>query len=173
MSEAKAEQEPSMEDILSSIRKILSEDDEAPAAEPEPIPEPEPLPEPEPEPAPMPEPAPAPEPEPVFDLPDDDDDEILELTDAMMVEAAPQPAPTMDALVSQATEMATGAAFGDLSKALTSGREVTFMGRGDATIEQLVIELLRPMLKEWLDQNLPSLVEELVRNEIKRITGQS
>ena len=42
--------------------------------------------------------------------------------------------------------------------------------RNGTTVEDLVVEALRPMLKEWLDANLPQLVENLVQQEIKRIT---
>ena len=40
------------------------------------------------------------------------------------------------------------------------------------TLEALVQEMLRPMMKEWLDQRLPDLVERLVEREIARITGR-
>lgn len=107
-------QEPSMEDILASIRKILSEDEEEPVAKaPAPAPKPAPMPEPEPEPEPAwemtPEPEPEPEPEEVSW--DDalqaqaldeaaEDDEVFELTDSMVAEDEEeeplllQPAPT-------------------------------------------------------------------------------
>jgi cell pole-organizing protein PopZ len=39
------------------------------------------------------------------------------------------------------------------------------------TLQDLVQEMLRPMLKSWLDGNLPPLVERLVRGEIERVTG--
>ncbi|MCG7394059.1 DUF2497 domain-containing protein [Microvirga sp. ACRRW] len=38
------------------------------------------------------------------------------------------------------------------------------------TVEELMKEMLRPMLKAWLDENLPSLVERLVQAEIERVT---
>ena len=43
------------------------------------------------------------------------------------------------------------------------------LGRGDTTLEQIVRELLRPLLKQWLDQNLPGMVERIVREEVERI----
>lgn len=43
---------------------------------------------------------------------------------------------------------------------------------GETSLEALVREMLRPMLKDWLDRNLPALVEQSVAREIKRITGQ-
>ena len=42
----------------------------------------------------------------------------------------------------------------------------------DGTLEGLVRDMLRPMLAEWLDANLPELVEAMVAKEIARITGQ-
>jgi cell pole-organizing protein PopZ len=45
------------------------------------------------------------------------------------------------------------------------------MFSGDSrTVDELVREMLRPMLKAWLDDNLPSLVERLVRSEIERVS---
>ncbi len=44
--------------------------------------------------------------------------------------------------------------------------------RTDPTIEDLVREELRPLLKAWLDENLPPLVERLVRAEIERVVGR-
>ena len=41
---------------------------------------------------------------------------------------------------------------------------------GETSVEQLVRDLLRPLMKEWLNQNLPPLVESMVRKEIQRIT---
>ena len=45
--------------------------------------------------------------------------------------------------------------------------------RGGPTIEDLVREEVRPLLKEWLDQHLPPMVERLVRQEIERVTGRA
>ena len=43
------------------------------------------------------------------------------------------------------------------------------MGQSDQTLEDIVKELLRPMLKEWLDENLPGTVERIVKSEIRRL----
>lgn len=43
--------------------------------------------------------------------------------------------------------------------------------RSGETVEDLVVEALRPMLKDWLDQNLPRIVEDLVEREVRRIAG--
>ena len=47
------------------------------------------------------------------------------------------------------------------------------IGNGAVTLEGLTRELVRPMLKEWLDQHLPMTVERLVREEIERLVMQS
>ena len=53
------------------------------------------------------------------------------------------------------------AAFGELSEA--------FAARSKKTFDELAEEMMRPMLQEWLDNNLPMLVERLVREEIERV----
>jgi Uncharacterized protein conserved in bacteria len=59
----------------------------------------------------------------------------------------------------------TGASVASSFEALTSN----ISGQGARTLEDLVREMLRPMLKAWLDDNLPALVERLVRQEIERV----
>ena len=85
--------------------------------------------------------------------------------------AASEPAPTLDApraaveergLLSAATTAAVDAAFDTLAR--------TAQARGGRTLEEVVSELLRPMLKSWLDENLPEMVERLVRAEIERVS---
>jgi len=63
------------------------------------------------------------------------------------------------------------AAFASLNDVAAGGRLPFDVG--GRTVEQLAAELMRPILKEWLDQNLPSMVERLVRAEIKRLAEQS
>jgi hypothetical protein len=85
----------------------------------------------------------------------------------------PEPAPSgnshrqrMDgadqALVSAATSAAVDSAFNTLAQ--------TVLVQNARTLEDLVREMLRPMLKTWLDDNLPGLVERLVRAEIERVS---
>lgn len=167
-------QEPTMEEILASIRRIISEDepaaeDAAPAeAEPEevaaeaaiPLAPEEPLEEDDgvleltervetlgdldvysaPEPAPEPEPIP----EPVAFAPE------------------PAPVPPGEALVGDPAAAAAAMAFGKLSSSILMPAE----GR---TLEDVVRELLRPLLKQWLDDNLPGIVETTVQAEVERI----
>lgn len=66
-----------------------------------------------------------------------------------------------EALMSRMTEAAVAEAFGRLGAARAASQP--------QTVEDLMKELLRPMLKAWLDENLPSLVERLVRAEIERV----
>ncbi len=67
-------------------------------------------------------------------------------------------------LVSEETSRQVTAAFGELSAAVEETRRRSF--------EKMAQEMMRPMLKEWLDSNLPSMVERLVKEEIRRITGK-
>ena len=175
MSEAKGQQEPSMEEILASIRRIIAEDNDAGKPEEEaPSPPPPPIISPPPPPMRMAEP----EPEPA--APEDD---VLELTE--VVEDEPEeeyrPAedlfpprrfemPSEEGLVSKATAAASTAAFAAMHNRARErrGGEV-YLGDGAITLEEIVKELLRPQLQEWLDQNLPGLVERLVREEIERL----
>ena len=172
-----------MEEILASIRRIISEDD-APAPEPAPAaaaPAPEPVPEPVAPVAPI-----------AFDEPED----VLELTQKVEepepfdldgpshaflddivpaepepipppqpVRAAPAPAPLVDeeALLSQATSAAAASHFGALSQTI-------FMPGEGRTLEDVVKELLRPLLKEWLDNHLSTIVETRVQAEVERIS---
>jgi cell pole-organizing protein PopZ len=199
MSQAAKAQEPSMEEILASIRRIIA-DDESKPAKPEPVAAapapPPPVVERAPPPRPVEPPRPAPppvaaEPEPVAD--------VLDLTEAMAAAPpAPQPSSsfrTIDgesdvvfsdrppepepiraveearrqftqttdrSLMSNSTMAAVDSAFSSLAH--------TVLGNNARTLEDLVKEMLRPMLKSWLDDNLPGLVERLVRAEIERVS---
>ncbi len=65
-------------------------------------------------------------------------------------------------LMSANTSAAVDTAFNSLAN--------TILGQNARTLEDLVKEMLRPMLKGWLDDNLPSLVERIVRAEIERVS---
>ncbi len=65
-------------------------------------------------------------------------------------------------LLSGATSAAVDSAFNSLAQ--------TVLVQNARTLEDLVREMLRPMLKAWLDDNLPSMVERLVRAEIERVS---
>ncbi len=196
-------QEPSMEEILASIRRIISEDgtpeDQAAKAEPAPA---APAAAPAPPPAaaaaaapPPPPPAPAPAAMAAAPIPDD----VLELTEPMdeVVNLAPpedervpplfdeqrgreappppppppQPRMPFDGLVSPPQADQTVSSFSNLHDAL-SGPE-TPIGAGYKTLEQMTVEVMRPMLKDWLDTHLPSMVERLVQEEIERMVHRA
>jgi hypothetical protein len=110
--------------------------------------------------------------------------EVLDLTEAMAAPATPPPGPapsfrTIDAssdvvftnrpepqperaLISNDTIAAVDSAFNTLAH--------TVIGQNARTLEDLVKEMLRPMLKSWLDDNLPGMVERIVRAEIERVS---
>jgi len=229
MTQPAKSQEPSMEEILASIRRIIADDDAsksaprpaeppqaaapAPAARPAPPP-PAPPPSPprvappepsldeaeaaDPEPmaevedqasdildlteqmaAPMPQPAPAPKPAPQFRTIDGSFDVSYE--EEKPAPQMPMPAPQMpearaplpsednpyrgdgrsNQLLSGVTSAAVDSAFNTLAQ--------TVLVQNARTLEDLVREMLRPMLKAWLD-NLPGMVERLVRAEIERVS---
>jgi uncharacterized protein len=70
--------------------------------------------------------------------------------------------PADSPLMSAATTAAVNSAFGSLAH--------TVLVQNAKTLEDLVKEMLRPMLKAWLDDNLPVLVERMVRAEIERVS---
>jgi len=156
--------------------------------EPEPEPqfyarEPEPqFPEPEPEPAPqMQEPEPAPQ----FHVTENYSDARVE--EAIEQPAVPPPTESSVRYVAPETEWrgagdrgAGGRGAGERGPLLSSATSAavdsafnalahTVLVQNARTLEDLVREMLRPMLKTWLDDNLPGLVERLVRAEIERV----
>jgi cell pole-organizing protein PopZ len=74
---------------------------------------------------------------------------------------APQPQPPRTAIISEHAGRQVAAAFGELSEAFAATRKKSF--------DELAEEMMRPMLQDWLDNNLPVLVERLVREEIERV----
>ncbi|RST83475.1 DUF2497 domain-containing protein [Aquibium carbonis] len=85
-------------------------------------------------------------------------------SEAMEPAAPDQPAaaPVEKAsLISERTGRQVAAAFGELSEAFEASRRKSF--------DELATEMMRPMLQDWLDNNLPTLVEKLVREEIERV----
>src|SRR4051794_14537413 len=182
-------QEPSMEEILASIRRIIADDQDGarPAAN-------------------MPTPEPADDDDDVLDLADlsqpaptarlDLDHEDVSFRDsdgqidfdAIPVDDDPDPAPAyvpepvtkrapeptppahgqgkgQDTLLSSSANATVSSAFSLLGS--------TVLSNNARTLEDLVKELLRPMLKGWLDENLPPMVERLVRAEIERVSRGS
>lgn len=185
-------QEPSMEEILASIRRIISEDgtSEEPAAKAEPAAAPAPAPPPPPPPAvaaPVQAPAPPPAAEDILELtePIGDDkvvnlappaDEVIpplfeEQRGQEMRAAPPPPRVPFEGLVSPPQADRTVGIFSELHDRL-SGPE-TPIGAGYKTLEQMTVEVMRPMLKEWLDTHLPAMAERLVQEEIERMVHRA
>jgi cell pole-organizing protein PopZ len=77
-----------------------------------------------------------------------------------------------DGLLAPAVAAATTAALGQLLRSVAAERQAPVY-RGGPSIEDVVREELRPLLREWLDQHLPPLVERLVRVEIERVVGRA
>jgi cell pole-organizing protein PopZ len=136
---ADAQPEPSMEEILASIKRVISEDGRAaaPAA-----------------------PVRGRKARAVTTVaPPPADDDVLELD---------EPITEGPALLSDNAAAASRQRLASLS---------ALRQRGDAPVdsgalEAVVRDMLRPMLKDWLDQRLPEIVEELVTREIARLTGR-
>jgi uncharacterized protein len=78
-------------------------------------------------------------------------------------------------IVSSATSGAAAAAFAQLGALPRERRREGELplGGADRTLEDLVRDLLRPLLQSWLDENLPGIVERLVREEIARVVGEA
>lgn len=221
-----APKEPSMDEILSSIRQIIADDDASAAPRKPPIPAAAPVarsfapPPPRPvmsQPAPVPEPEVEPEPlalsseqilrdtaaedsggpgmsfedmlgesasSPSLVDPDDIAFETEPEPEPVPVMAAPrpQPAPRPAAPVSMAAPMPDPDLSSDMAEQLLepttqSAVASTFarlsnlstIGSG-VTIEAMIREMMRPMLKDWLDENLPAIVERMVESEIARVS---
>ena len=78
-------------------------------------------------------------------------------------------------IVSAATSGAAAAAFAQLGALPRERRNEPELPLGGArrTLEEIVREMLRPLLQAWLDDHLPGIVERLVREEIARVVGEA
>ena len=167
MSESKGQHEPSMEEILASIRRIIAEDGEQPAAAAPAAAAPPPA---------AAQPQPAAKGEEILELTEvvEDEHAAADATTAPPVTPGSPPVPADDAnrLVSDAAAAASLAALSQINQ-LGPRNEKRMsdipMGEGQRTIEDMVREMLRPLLKEWLDSNLPHLVERVVQEEVSRL----
>src|SRR6185369_306185 len=210
MTQTAKAQEPSMEEILASIRRIIADDDTKPGKAPETAPAAKQSAGAAPGATPAAPAASKPTtsaaaansqdeidamlaeldgppkaaPKPTASQPAAPD--VLDLTESMTSAATPSPGPapsfrTIDAnpdvvfaskpepppvpdrgLISSETVKAVDSAFNTLAH--------TVIGQNARTLEDLVREMLRPMLKSWLDDNLPGMVERIVRAEIERVS---
>ena len=140
--------EPSMEDILASIKRVIAEEKELRAAIPPSL-------------------------EPAAQG-DDDEEDVLEL-DHSMAAAPPAPVappepldlgpPLLDAEAASETASRLAALSSVAATAPAPGPPAN-------PLEDMLKEMLRPVLKQWLDEHLPRIVDEHVKREISRITGK-
>ena len=138
-----------MEEILASIKRVIREDGRAAGQARTPR-----------RPSSRPDPAVAPAVQPQIQThpaPPADDD-VLELDESMEEQ---------ERLVSEDAAAASRQSLAALSA-------VRHQGATDSgALEAVVRDMLRPVLKDWLDEHLPQIVEELVTREITRITGRN
>ena len=137
-----------MADPFSGMNESESPED---IEEPELVTEPDPTPEPESDPMPEPE-SPEPEKDPVETAQDGDDNTWV----------SPQTATQAGAALQQIAKTAHDQEFGGGQKSDT-----------DRILENMVRDALQPQIKTWLDENLPGLVERIVREEIRRMTRKA
>ncbi len=141
-------QDSSMEDILASIKRVIAEDVRPVAQRGA---------------------------RPRADVDEGDEDDVLEL-DTPIVPAPVMHTPVIQtgaaadpSLVSQDAAEAARSSLAALSALRPPG---AVPASGDGAIEAVVRDMLRPMLKDWLDQNLPGIVTDIVAREVSRITGK-
>lgn len=158
------EGEASVEEILDSIKKVIARDNRAGAMEArrrrtqttqEAAPR-----------APQ-DPVLDEEADEVFDLADAD--LVDEENDQPMEDSSDHETTESESLMSEAARHAMRDNLATLALLSEPGSPPQIVRSGETSLEGLVREMLRPMLAEWLDKNLPPMVEDLVRQEIARI----
>ena len=127
--------EPSMEDILASIKRVIAEEKEIRAAAPPPSPA---------------------------------EEDVLELDQVIEAELAPQ----VDLGPPLLEEESAHSSRQRLEELATVAAAAPPPAPAANPLEELVREMLRPILKQWLDDHLPQVVDEHVKREIHRITGR-
>jgi cell pole-organizing protein PopZ len=78
-----------------------------------------------------------------------------------------------ESLISDKTTDAAASSIGALVRSMTTEKSVAISKSGSVTIEDIVREEIRPLLKAWLDSHLATLVERVVRSEIERVINRS
>jgi hypothetical protein len=157
--------EASVEEILESIKKVIARDNRAGAMEArrrreeasEPVEEPAP-----------------PRAHVVRDAPEPDE-EVLDLAEmeyAAEVPALPLAESDDAPLIGDSVRDAMQENLAALAMLAEPGAKPQIVRSGETSLEGLTRELLRPMLAEWLEANLPAMVEKLVQAEIARIVGK-
>lgn len=118
----------------------------------------------------------APAEEPVAAAPVAEPEPVQAESAPMQPESVPvvQPASeSVEAIVSETATAATASALGELTRVMDEKTNKLKVGAGDASISDIVKEMLRPMLREWLDENLPVIVERVVRREIQKLVDRA
>ena len=131
-----------MEDILASIKRVIAEEKELRAAVP-----------------------------PASEEPDGEGEDVLELDETMEAgPRSPEPPPLElgPPLLDEAAADNSRHKLEELSQVAASAPRAP---QGNP-LEDMLREMLRPVLKQWLDENLPRIVDEHVKREITRITGR-
>src|SRR5687767_4366045 len=100
----------------------------------------------------------------------DDDDEVLDLGEEL-IEGEPLQ-PRGDGLTTETAARSMRESLAALAMISEPSAPPQIVRSGETSLEGLVRDLLRPMLAEWLDRNLPHMVERLVKAEIARIAGK-
>jgi uncharacterized protein len=156
--------EPTVEEILESIKKVIARDNRVGAAEQRRVRETDGV---------M-ENAEAPATEPVEDVLDLADEEQVELEDYYAPgEEGEDDVPRVEApLVTETARASMHGSLAALAMLAEPGVPPQIVRSGETSLEGLVRDLLRPALAEWLDKNLPPMVERMVAIEIARIVGK-
>ena len=154
--------EPSVDEILESIKKVIARDNRAEAAEVRRLrdSDSEATIAPEDEDA-------LPEDDDIFDLASED-----ELIEHAVLSARDDEEAISAPLVTEDARMSMQDSFTALSMLAEPGARPQIVRSGETSLEGMVRELLRPALSEWLESNLPGIVERLVAAEIARIAGK-
>jgi cell pole-organizing protein PopZ len=151
--------EPSVEEILESIKKVIARDNRDMASAERRRRESAGMAETRPDP---------------IDEREDEDAEVLDLVaEAEMVDAEGENPESEDgALTNERAAGAMRESLAALAMLAEPGAQPQIVRSGETSLEGLVREMLRPMLAQWLDRHLPAIVDRLVQAEIARIAGK-
>ena len=104
---------------------------------------------------------------------DSDDDEVLELgVEAELIDDSDDEEEANAPLVDAVSRDAMRESLAALAVMAEPGAQPQIVRSGETSLEGLVRDMLRPMLAEWLEKNLPAMVERMVSAEIARIAGK-
>lgn len=100
------------------------------------------------------------------------EDEILDLSELELADVIEDQDSGDQPLIAEETRGAMQENLAALAMLAEPGAKPQIVRSGETSLEGLTRELMRPMLAEWLDKNLPSMVEKMVQAEIARIAGK-